>query len=589
MKRNSILIICSVALFSLAGCASIPTEGCLRKDFNRYKKSLHTDEGAEMMRQSIENGDLTAVSCMLDAGFDVDTRLGAGRTPLMTASLFQQKKVVDFLLSRKADPNAQTSSSYGGVTPLILAIGQGDLEITKKLLDAGANPNIADAEGRTPLIAAEIRKELNIPLLETMLNSGADIHAISDSGFTLFGWAVENNDMDVVKYLIQKGVKIDGTEKERPLLESCMKGNYKMVEFLCENGANVNVSLEDGTTPLMVSLDYPEIITYLINHKAKTEQTNSEDLTALMLAAIKDKSKAIAPLVNGKANVNGKDPKGLSPLMYATMHDNIDTAKELLKYGANPNYQISGDVKLTPLITAAVKASPEMVQLLLSKGAKPNTKDQEGNTALGFAIHEDNPEVVAVLLKNGADVYSRNKKGVTVFYEATINGHEEIVEMLFKHIEKSKPTLAQKKIIETDKKLIQLHQLRANIASTKEKLREIVQELHGRHGMPQSVVEYKFKEDWAQAMNNILRQVSIQYGEPLALIILEEEKSDLNFTDYLNLAQPHEVGYIMGECLSNPKRFIMSNGKVNEQLLKTLGPNLTPYQRLKACSEVIRH
>ena len=140
MNKHILMLATTLISLGLTGCATIPTQGCLRKDFNQYKKNKQTDKGVDLMNQAIADNDLTAISCMLDAGFDINMKLQKGRTPLMRSVESKQDTVTQFLLSRHADVNAKTSDLLGGDTPLTLAFFYGYLDTVKTLLEAGADP-----------------------------------------------------------------------------------------------------------------------------------------------------------------------------------------------------------------------------------------------------------------------------------------------------------------------------------------------------------------------------------------------------------------------------------------------------------------
>jgi ankyrin repeat protein len=54
-------------------------------------------------------------------------------------------------------------------------------------------------------------------------------------------------------------------------------------------------------------------------------------------------------------------------------------------------------------MAAAANSDPELVQLLLDRGAKVDQQDNKGRTALYWAVKQELPDVIAVLLKAGAD------------------------------------------------------------------------------------------------------------------------------------------------------------------------------------------
>jgi ankyrin repeat protein len=73
----------------------------------------------------------------------------------------------------------------------------------------------------------------------------------------------------------------------------------------------------------------------------------------------------------------------------------------------NPELVNVQDIKgFTPLIIAVYNNQPEVVEILLQKGARPDMQDQAGNTALMGVCFKGYKELVPALLEAGAEVNS---------------------------------------------------------------------------------------------------------------------------------------------------------------------------------------
>lgn len=111
------------------------------------------------------------------------------------------------LLQRGAPVNA--TDKYG-TTPLYAAAVQGETEIVRMLLGAGADPN-RESEGETegtPLCAAASWGRTEIVRL--LLQHGADPNAIEHKGpMTALKWAMQNGHADVVAVLLEAGADSD--------------------------------------------------------------------------------------------------------------------------------------------------------------------------------------------------------------------------------------------------------------------------------------------------------------------------------------------------------------------------------------------
>lgn len=110
--------------------------------------------------------------------------------------------------------------------------------------------------------------------------------------------------------------------------------------------------------------------------------------------------------------------------------------KEWIQQGHDINSPISvDDLKITPLSYAALKANPEMVSLLLNKGAQVNVKI-EFQDALMFAARGGNVEIIESLLTAGANPMNENKEGKCARDLAKDNGNIEAHRILAMETEK---------------------------------------------------------------------------------------------------------------------------------------------------------
>ena len=64
------------------------------------------------------------------------------------------------------------------------------------------------------------------------------------------------------------------------------------------------------------------------------------------------------------------------------------------------------------MLAARISSTPEIVQLLLEKGADVNARSTDGRTPLMFAA-SSTPEIVTLLLEKGAEIEARDNKGMT--------------------------------------------------------------------------------------------------------------------------------------------------------------------------------
>jgi|GEM_PF-1251062 len=126
------------------------------------------------------------------------------------------------------------------------------------------------------------------------------------------------------------------------LIYAAKTNNLAYVEFLLENGNNVNATDEFGYTALMTATDYNniEIIKFLYDKGALIDTKDNRGMTALIIAVIKDNIEIIKYLLNIYAEVNIKDNYNFTALDYAEAYKNEKIINLLIEYDAKHGIEI---------------------------------------------------------------------------------------------------------------------------------------------------------------------------------------------------------------------------------------------------------
>jgi ankyrin repeat protein len=230
------------------------------------------------------NGHKEVAEYLIEHGATLDsTNFIGGSTPLYWAVRGDSKEVIKLLLDKGANVNIVTSEGRlislvrseaalqllldKGATlnvpddkrpPLHVAAYRGNLEVAKALLAHGAQPNLHNSWGATPLHEA-VRSELdNHEMVKLLILHGADVHAKNGSGdtplHTAVGgftgcmdglipfWmkiAIVNRRLDMAKILLAHGASISATNTlgQTPLAKAKDEQNTKASSFLKAHGA----------------------------------------------------------------------------------------------------------------------------------------------------------------------------------------------------------------------------------------------------------------------------------------------------------------------------------------------------------------
>lgn len=178
------------------------------------------------------------------------------------------------------------------------------------------------------------------------------------------------------------------------------------------------------------SKDQSAIHTLLGKH-VDVNAPQADGTTALHWAADQDDTETAKLLVRAGANAKVANLYGVTPLSLACTNGNADLIELLLKAGADPNTLLPGGE--TVLMTASRSGNVAAVKALLSRGADVHRKDtRRGQTALMWAAAEGHADVVEALIQSGADFHVRLESGYTPFLFAVREGHANVVRALLK-------------------------------------------------------------------------------------------------------------------------------------------------------------
>lgn len=264
------------------------------------------------------------------------------------------------------------------------------------------------------------------------------------AGSALWREAINGN-KEAVKAILEKGGNIDEPSKTgmTPLMWAIQDDQPELVEFLIKKGANVNArQTSAGCNAVIIAADWlqADTVDLLIKNGAEINYQSRSGWTALLKAtrvAPKDAEegdrqlRTIKTLLGKGAKVDVATNKGVTPLMYAAKNGNLPIIDLLLEKHADLNIQDKEGQ--TALMWAAMAGQAGGIKHLLSKGAVIETKTVLGSTALMLAAEHGQTEVVKTLLENKADIVPQDEDGMTALMLAAKNGHLEAVELLLAH------------------------------------------------------------------------------------------------------------------------------------------------------------
>jgi ankyrin repeat protein len=352
--------------------------------------SAQDNSGHESFFQAIRRGDTGAVSRFLDDGIKPGISDKDGVPALMLATLFADVPSVELLLKRGADAN---QADRDGATALMWAIP--DVQKVRVLFDHGANINArASSLGRTPLLIAAGYPGTT-SLLELLLARGADLHSKDDTGFTALTIAMRSADVDVVRFLVDKGLDPKADVPANALQAVYARHRPGVLDYLMSRGMKV-----PSDTLFVSNWQEPELIGRWIDQGADVNaRRGTYALTPLLNAASSELSHAqtLQVLLERGADVNAESTEGEKPLDWAIYGGDQAKIALLEQHGATrgqgprsqlvaaPNREGGVDARLavSRSVSLLLKSSPPMYQNRRCFTCHHNTLPAEAGRSLG--------------------------------------------------------------------------------------------------------------------------------------------------------------------------------------------------------------
>jgi ankyrin repeat protein len=338
--------------------------------------------------------------------------------------------------NKNKKPNAEETEKHCSDSyyrkELFYAVTENQLDLTKYLLENGADPNAKCDNKQETVLHCAVRKG-NYDICQLLVLSGADINELDSDCRTALSYAVTENQRDLARYLLEKGAN-PNKGSGKPLLHYAVKtGNYEICQLLVSNGSSIDAKDKKERTALFyaVTRNQTDLARYLLENRADPNaKCDNKQERVLHWAVRKGNYDMCQLLVLNSADIDKLDSDNRTALSYAVTENQIDLVRYLLENRANPNaiYRRSKD---TVLHFAAIRGNLKICQLLVSKGACIDTLDSYDRTALSYAVEKNQLDLTKYLLKNGAD--PNVKVGDiqnTVLHRAVWEGNYEICQLL---------------------------------------------------------------------------------------------------------------------------------------------------------------
>ena len=362
------------------------------------------------------------------------------------------KKLSLILLLAGAQMQAVIDINGKGVNKQALFIGAcstGNHELAKLLIEAGVNVNHETADGMTPLMLAAQNNDIN--MIKLLLNTGANLTTICKSNGINSGMVALDftHNTEIIRLLTSAGAKVTGKNdnKQSLMKAACEQGNYELAKILIQAGVNIN-QYDSNTefSPLIIATrrNDIEMVKILLNAGANVNYVPPRQLGSLCALDMAHNTEIVKLLINAGADVNHKFWHGQCTSLSLAIGSSLEKVKLLINAGAEIDVEFSDGLGLNNMqrgIAGIVSYGTErgedacrMIDYLISLGLDVNAKYEERknnhNTLLQTCVEWNCIQVVKFLLSlPQTDIKKINYFGKTAFDIAVENKRLEIIEL----------------------------------------------------------------------------------------------------------------------------------------------------------------
>jgi ankyrin repeat protein len=398
-----------------------------------------------------EDSDIETIRLLIEDGQDVSAMTwgenGANALHLAAANEETTDLIDAFLETGKFDIDGVDNN---GRTPLHYAIKRPN-PVTinaRRLIKMGAEPSIADKNGVTPLhMAAKNENAESMDLIEILLNTEAvDVNCVDKQGRTPLACARDNKhglSERIANRLKENGaVRVEEEICQDNLLDECTSGGEatgnSLVNDEDENESETENPKKAPTFKIVVDSS-GEKIRIQIKEGTKLGKGNWGEHVMNALRSALRKAKA-TEIIDISLDTESRDPHVTTPpectsdddnenmvkkvLTEAIAHSDAEKVRNLIEMGADISKVTWRGLNALHAASVCAKTTEILDVILASGEIDINGRNEDGETALHFALRANKMTTARYLLEKGADTTKRNNAGNTPFHVAAAFSRE---------------------------------------------------------------------------------------------------------------------------------------------------------------------
>ena len=395
---------------------------CRALDGNGEKAGQAQQQKAfKLLCSACAKGNTSVANCLLSAGVDPNQYDNQSLTPLSHASMAGHRDIMHVLFKWGALVNLVCGTRCQ--TALMSAVETNQLDSTILLCDIGADPNIANTDGVTPLIIAS---ELgNLQIVEVLLQKSADPNHCDSHGWNSLSKACDKSHIEVAFMLTQAGCDLIPNNSRIPLQIAIEKKLVSFVSYMISRNKKAydyvssKLSLTEACTDeylILIENASEEQVKETVKSAWKNKQLNIIQQLYSINPHCQDE-------MLSREGVNIKDLElEKSQELLSCLSNKNPIFMDLINSGYNPNIRYDGKTLLQ--ICLLEKWHKAVISIVRSSKLNINAVDDIGRTALYYTRFcpiletESGKEFTFdILREHGADVSVRDSFGRNLWHD----------------------------------------------------------------------------------------------------------------------------------------------------------------------------
>jgi len=369
-------------------------------------------------------------------GNDVNKITHDERTYIFWAAYKGNVELMEYLISNGAKTNLFDDKGYS-ILNFAASTGQANTKVYDLCIKKGINPKKdVDHNGANALLlVAPYDKDFK--LINYFISKGLDLKSTDKDGNTAFNYAAKTGSISTLKALIAKGVKFN--DNAMIFASQGVRGVSNTLEvYQYLEGLNIkpNAISKNGENVLHAVVrkeKQADVIRFFLSKRVDANKTDNDGNTPLINAAASNNDlEIINMLIANVKDINQANKKGVTALAQAIKSNTPEVVKLLIEKGANLEVlDASGDNLSSYLIQSynpqKTQDFESKIKILSEKGYSIETTQKNGNTVYHLAVTKNDVSLLKLVERFKANINSKNKEGMTALHKAALIAKDDVL------------------------------------------------------------------------------------------------------------------------------------------------------------------